>query len=185
MEEEQNAEGCCCDTTRRSAPKMLLRSQTGPFSLANKTDEDLSYKKNSFVPDWLLDPLRNSWIRVKECVSSSLSFLQNTRDGTIIPSRALLLLVACYHDQNHTHYLVEVIEVVVGGRSRWMSWRRRRWPLPPTCSRYSVCRHYCPHFRRSGLAVCHPVVYCRHPAKRDHFGCEFIGNNMKKKTVSK
>ena len=114
-------------------------------------------------------------------MSSSLSFLQNTRDGTIIPSRALLLLVACYHDQNHTHYLVEVIEVVVGGRSRWMSWRRRRWPLPPTCSRYSVCRHYCPHSRRSGLAVCHPVVYCRHPAKRDHFGCEFIGNNMKKK----
>ena len=112
---------------------------------------------------------------------SSVSLFQNTRGGTIIPSRALLLLlVACYHDQNHTHYLVEVIEVVVGGRSRWMSWRRRRWPLPPTCSRYSVCRHYCPHSRHSGLAVCHPVVCYLRPEKRNRFGREEIANNVAK-----
>ena len=97
---------------------MLLRFQTGPIGLANKTDEDSGYKK-SFVPNSWLDILRNARIRVKEWMSSSVSFSHNTRVGTIIPSRALLLLVACYHDQNHTHYFVEVIEVVIGGRCRW------------------------------------------------------------------
>ena len=54
---------------------------------------------------------------MKEYASSSVSLFQSTRGSTIIPSHALwLLLFSCYHDQNHTHYVVEVIEVVVGGR---------------------------------------------------------------------
>ena len=53
---------------------------------------------------------------MKEYASSSVSLFQSTRGGTIILSHALwLLLFSCYHDQNHTHYVVEVIEVVVGG----------------------------------------------------------------------
>jgi len=98
---------------------MLLRSLTGPFSLANKTEEGLSYK-NLFIRPGLTagSPPERLNMGERMCVSS-VSLFQNTRGGTIIPSRALLLLlVACYHDQNHTHYWVELIEVVVRGRRR-------------------------------------------------------------------
>ena len=135
-----------------------------------------------FVPYSLHDPLRNAWIRMKEYASSSVSLFQSTRGGTIILSHALwLLLFSCYHDQNHTHYVVEVIEVVVGGGTPPMRWqRRRRWPMPPTCSRYSVCRHYRPRSHHSGLAVYHPVVCCRRPGKIVFDGKSFLRDEAEK-----
>ena len=52
--------------------------------------------------------------------------------------------------------------------------------MPPTCSRYSVCRHCRPRSHHSGLAVYHPVVCCRRPGKINFYGKYFLRDDAEK-----
>ena len=180
MEEEQNAEGFCCDTTGRSAPEMLLRSLTGlfRFSLANKTEEGLSYKKfvhSSRTHCWISSGTPEyGW---KNACLFCVLVSKHTRRYNHSLARTVVV-ARCLLPWSKSHTLLGRTDRSRRSGTPSMSWRRR--PLPPTCSRYSVCRHYCPHSRHSGLAVCHPVVCYLRPEKRNRFGREEIANNVAK-----